>query len=167
MLARTKIIQYLVKLSCQAYNELEKKINSIDINAEKENYIKEIEKGIMLRSIDNLWIEHLEAIDYLKTGIGLRGYGQRDPLTEFKKEAYRMFNELINSIEKQIIYSIYKISLATEIVPSVMQKNNITLNAPIKTINENLSLDNSNQKIGRNDLCLCGSGKKYKCCCGK
>jgi len=167
VLARTKIIQYLVKLSCQAYNELEKKINSIDINAEKENYIKEIEKGIMLRSIDNLWIEHLEAIDYLKTGIGLRGYGQRDPLTEFKKEAYRMFNELINSIEKQIIYSIYKISLATEIVPSVMQKNNITLNAPIKTINENLSLDNSNQKIGRNDLCLCGSGKKYKRCCGK
>lgn len=84
--------------------------------------MRKIEKEIILRSIDNLWIEHLEAIDYLKTGIGLRGYGQRDPLIEFKKEAYRMFNELINIIEKQIVYSIYKIGFAIEIAPSIMQK---------------------------------------------
>ncbi|MEK9130215.1 MAG: preprotein translocase subunit SecA [Patescibacteria group bacterium] len=165
--ARTKIIQYLINLSRQAYDELEKKINSIDINDTEDDFIKnnpmrEIEKGIVLRSIDNLWIEHLEAIDYLKTGIGLRGYGQRDPLVEFKKEAYRMFNELINTIEKQIVYSIYKIELVTEIAPSVIQKSNIKLNVPEQ---ENLSI--SSKKINRNDLCPCGSGKKYKKCCGK
>ncbi len=165
--ARTKIIQYLINLSRQAYDELEKKINSIDINDTEDDFIKnnpmrEIENGIVLRSIDNLWIEHLEAIDYLKTGIGLRGYGQRDPLVEFKKEAYRMFNELINTIEKQIVYSIYKIELVTEIAPSVIQKSNIKLNVPEQ---ENLSI--SSKKINRNDLCPCGSGKKYKKCCGK
>ncbi|MBI4652823.1 preprotein translocase subunit SecA [Candidatus Kuenenbacteria bacterium] len=176
IMARTKIIQYLVKLSQQAYDELEKKVNSINDDAEKEKYMQEIEKGIMLRSIDNLWIEHLEAIDYLKTGIGLRGYGQRDPLIEFKKEAYRMFNELINIIEKQIVYSIYKIGLATTIAPSIMQKGNIELSVP-GTERRKLEIEgqkhsfaptnNSNQKIGRNDLCPCGSGKKYKRCCGK
>jgi preprotein translocase subunit SecA len=165
IMAKTKIIQYLVKLSQQSYDELEKKVNLISDDSEKEKYMQEIEKGIMLRSIDNLWIEHLEAIDYLKTGIGLRGYGQRDPLIEFKKEAYRMFNELINIIEKQIVYSIYKVGLATAIAPSIMQKSNIKLNASDeKKISR---LNNLNQKIGRNDLCLCGSGKKYKKCCGK
>jgi preprotein translocase subunit SecA len=165
IIAKTKIIQYLVKLSHQSYNELEKKVNSINDDSEKEKYMQEIEKGIMLRSIDNLWIEHLEAIDYLKTGIGLRGYGQRDPLIEFKKEAYGMFNELINIIEKQIVYSIYKVGLATAIAPSIMQKGNIKLNASDeKKISQS---NNLNQKIGRNDLCSCGSGKKYKKCCGK
>ncbi|MEK7167128.1 MAG: preprotein translocase subunit SecA [Patescibacteria group bacterium] len=169
VLSRTKIIQYLVKLSQQAYDELEKKVNSISNEAIKEKYMQEIEKGIMLRSIDNLWIEHLEAIDYLKTGIGLRGYGQRDPLIEFKKEAYGMFNELINTIEKQIVYSIYKIGLATAIAPSIMQKSNIELSAPAKTMdNKNSSTSRQilTQKIGRNDPCQCGSGKKYKRCHG-
>jgi preprotein translocase subunit SecA len=76
-----------------------------------------------------------------------------------------MFNELINIIEKQIVYSIYKVGLATAIAPSIMQKSNIKLNASDeKKISR---LNNLNQKIGRNDLCLCGSGKKYKKCCGK
>ncbi|MFH1838128.1 MAG: preprotein translocase subunit SecA [Candidatus Kuenenbacteria bacterium] len=171
ILARTKIIQYLVKLSQQAYDELEKKVNSISDDSVKEKYMQEIEKGIMLRSIDNLWIEHLEAIDYLKTGIGLRGYGQREPLTEFKKEAYKMFNELMNIIEKQIVYSIYKIGFASEIAPSIMQKSNIELNVPdvpIPQINKVRFAESATVlKIGRNDLCPCGSGKKYKRCCGK
>ncbi|PKL72732.1 preprotein translocase subunit SecA [Candidatus Kuenenbacteria bacterium HGW-Kuenenbacteria-1] len=163
ILARTKIIQYLVKLSLKEYDKLEEKINlAINNNQtliENNDSMRKIEKEIILRSIDNLWIEHLEAIDYLKTGIGLRGYGQRDPLIEFKKEAYRMFNELINIIEKQIVYSIYKIGFAVEIAPSIMQKNNSKLNTSSKIILK--------QKISRNDLCSCGSGKKYKHCCGK
>jgi preprotein translocase subunit SecA len=58
---------------------------------------------MLLRSIDNLWVDHLVAVDYLRTGIGLRGYGQRDPLVEYKKETYRMFNELLSLIQKELV----------------------------------------------------------------
>lgn len=188
---RTKIIEYLLNLAHQAYNELEKKINANirSLISETENPIRKIEKGIMLRVIDNLWIEHLETMDYFRTGVGLRAYGQKEPLIEYKKEAYQAFSELIRMIQKEVVYSIYKVGLATTIAPSIMQQEDkrIKIIAPIKTMDESrdflaakvspfrvtsesVTLDSEQQKkkkVGRNDPCPCGSGKKYKKCHGK
>jgi preprotein translocase subunit SecA len=146
---------------------------------------KDVEKGILIRSIDQLWIEHLETIDYLRGSIGLRGYGQRDPLVEYKKEAFRMFHELNDLIRGQVVYSIYKtgesINLAPEILLSLSQEEspkNLKFAGAIKEATDNPHGENidvihekmktaDGEKVGRNDPCPCGSGKKYKNCHGK
>jgi len=181
---RTRIIEYLMEQAKKAYDELERKIGD-------QKIMREIEKGILLRSVDTLWIEHLEAMDYLRYGIGLRGYGQRDPLVEYKKEAYQMFQELLNLIQKQVVYSIYKVGFAVEMAPSLMERSNITFQAPAKemekgrngfakvgkeksqrVVSEKLR-DQFGKKIGRNDPCPCGATKldgrpvKYKHCHGR
>ncbi|MEA2088248.1 MAG: preprotein translocase subunit SecA [Patescibacteria group bacterium] len=180
---RSKIIDYLTNLAKQDYETMKQKIKEADLN------FKNIEKEVILRAIDNLWIEHLDAIDHLRSGIGLRGYGQRDPLVEYKKEAYKMFTELVNLIQRQVVYSIYKVGLVQNFAPAVMNTDNTWMNAPQKTGNNdsfNSSVmaketDNRNAKdmvpektinkdgakVGRNDPCPCGSGKKFKKCCGK
>ncbi|OGY45950.1 MAG: preprotein translocase subunit SecA [Candidatus Buchananbacteria bacterium RIFCSPHIGHO2_01_FULL_39_8] len=194
--SRGKLIGYLFKLAVQRYNQGEEDINKTLGN---ENAMRQIEKGILLRSIDNLWIEHLEAIEHLRTGIGLRGYGQRDPLIEYKREAYQLFKDLLALIQKQVVYSIYKIGVATNIAPSVMQQaSGLTFRAPAKTgeashaaitqaaaanpqqktaqqkeverREASAPLESQSyyqgQKVGRNDPCPCGSGKKFKKCHG-
>jgi len=120
-------------------------------------------------------VDHLSAIDYLRTGIGLRGYGQHDPLVEYKKESYGMFQEFLHLIDRQVVYSIYKVGLATDIALSLMKQRGLKLSAPAKSAsdggeNPNLQLTPrtaEGDKVGRNDPCPCGSGKKYKKCCGK
>jgi len=165
---RTEIIEFLVKLSKEKYDELlVKKISAPAM-------LLEIEKQVLLRGIDNLWIDHLVAVDYLRTGIGLRGYGQRDPLVEYKKETYRMFNELLSAVQKEIVYIIYKLSIGVEVAPSVARQNkNMTFQGAQKTAvgdqveTETKPHDSSGKVIGRNDPCFCGSGKKFKKCHGK
>lgn len=161
---RTKIIDYFVELSKNKYEStLVNKLNDPVL-------MLEVEKQILLRSIDNLWIEHLVNIDFLRTGIGLRGYGQRDPLVEYKKETYKMFNELLSTIQKEVVYSIYKVSIGLQLAPSIMQKDNMILSGAQKTQVQSQvkskKLDKNGNQIGRNDPCYCGSGKKYKKCCG-
>ncbi|MDD2758221.1 MAG: preprotein translocase subunit SecA [Patescibacteria group bacterium] len=163
--ARTKIIAYLTKLAKEKYEELLVK------PASQPELVLEIEKQMLLRSMDNLWVEHLVAVDYLRTGIGLRGYGQRDPLVEYKKETYRMFNELLSLIQKEVVYSIYKIGLGIQLAPSVMQRGNMILTGAEKEQGPGTRTgkvkDEAGNVVGRNDLCPCGSGKKYKRCHGK
>jgi len=198
--AKTKLIDYIMDLANKNYDELEARV--IEHSGDKQ-VMRKIEQSVMLRAIDTLWVEHLDAMDHLRTGIGLRGYGQRDPLIEYKKEAFRMFNELMNLIQKQVVYSIYKIGVSTEdMTPGVMQGQNMQFQAPSKTSQDKGSSfdrmavpkqasgevskamtkdaasretkdqvpekvkDSSGQKVGRNDPCPCGSGKKYKKCCG-
>ncbi|MFA5128046.1 MAG: preprotein translocase subunit SecA [Patescibacteria group bacterium] len=162
---RTKIIEYLTGLAKNKYDEhLVKAAND-------PRLMIEIEKQMLLRSIDTLWIDHLVAIDYLRTGIGLRGYGQRDPLVEYKKETYHMFNELISLIQKEVVYSIYKVSAGIQLAPSVMQKGNMILQgAPKEAGDSAVSVgkkrDQAGNEVGRNDPCPCGSGLKYKKCHG-
>ncbi|MDD2807084.1 MAG: preprotein translocase subunit SecA [Patescibacteria group bacterium] len=191
--SKTKLIGYIFKLAVEEYNKLEAEVLKTVGNDEA---MKQVEKGIMLRSIDTLWIEHLEALDHLRTGIGLRGYGQRDPLVEYKREAFNLFKELLKIIRKQIVYSVYKVGFATQIGPSVMQQApGLTFQAPAKTMSEGKSAiaaaanatspqqdeaaarettmtqDSHNYyngvRVGRNDACPCGSGKKFKKCHGK
>ncbi len=168
--ARTEIIDYLVKLAREKYESLSKHANEVGLNW------AEMEKAVLLRSIDALWVEHLEVMSTLRQGIGLRGYGQRDPLVEYKKEAYRLYNELNNVIQKEVVYSIYKVGDVQNIIaPNLLQmaKN---FSAPVKeagngnekTVTSNSKAKNSDgKKVGRNDPCPCGSGKKYKHCHGK
>ena len=163
---RTKIVEYLTELAKQKYD------THIIKAANDPAIILEIEKHVLLRSIDTLWIDHLVAIDYLRTGIGLRGYGQRDPLVEYKKETYYMFNELLALIQKEVVYSIYKVGLGIQLAPSVMQKGNMILQGAAKDANDNAiatgkKRDKEGNEVGRNDPCPCGSGKKYKKCHGK
>ncbi len=183
---RTKIIEHLSGLAKANYEKISKLAAEASVNW------PQVEKSVLIRSIDMLWIEHLEAMDHMRAGIGLRGYGQRDPLIEYKKEAFILYNELNNLIQKQVAYSIFKVAdLGNFVAPSLkmrprnyiapaktMDKNTGSFsafkqNAGDKKKNDNLDLvhekvkDAEGQKIGRNDPCPCGSGKKFKKCCGK
>ncbi|MDD5621030.1 MAG: preprotein translocase subunit SecA [Candidatus Pacebacteria bacterium] len=121
---------------------------------EKEKEIGEkdfwpIARYVALRSMDNLWIGHLEEMEYLRDQVRLRAYGQMDPVIEYKNEGYKMFNQLLKMIDDFIVKSISNITVKTEV-----QKPKEIVNA-------------GDKKIGRNDSCPCGSGKKYKKCCGR
>lgn len=157
---RTDIIEYAVGLSQIKYDSL------LVSQAPDPMMMIEIEKQVMLRAIDSLWVEHLVNIDYLRTGIGLQGYGQRDPLVEYKKETYRMFQELLQSIQKEVVYLIYKVSIGIKLAPSVMEEGDMTLSGAQKT-EATESKGKTVKKVGRNEPCPCGSGKKYKKCHGK
>ncbi|HBG81509.1 TPA: preprotein translocase subunit SecA [candidate division CPR2 bacterium] len=132
-----------------------------------------LEKAVYLRVIDSLWIEHLEAMDRLRDGIGLRGYGQKDPLVEYKNEAYNMFQTLTAGIESEIVYTIYKVTIAR----NEPREQETELTKAAKKSSEGRPADEvrkpakkksgTGEKVGRNDACPCGSGKKYKKCCGK
>lgn len=166
---RTDIIEKLVSLARSTYEKM------ATLSAQAGFNWAEVEKSVLLNSVDTLWMEHLEVMDYMRRGIGLRGYGQRDPLVEYKKEAFRLYNELLELIRKQVVYSIYKIGgLQDFIVPSV-NLNNISISAPAKTMGEGSGTatqifserkmkDASGNEVGRNDQCPCGSGKKWKKC---
>jgi len=164
---RTGFIEYLLKLANQKYETL------LEKTVPDPEMLLEIEKQVLLRAIDNLWVEHLVAVDYLRTGIGLRGYGQHDPLVEYKKETYRMFNELMNLIQKEVVYLIYKVNLGIQLAPSVMNSNALNFSGAAKTADSEEYIANSGKEkdgegkvIGRNDPCPCGSGKKFKRCHG-
>jgi preprotein translocase subunit SecA len=117
--------------------------------------MRQIEKVASLRVIDNLWIEHLENMESLKDSVRLRAYGQRDPLVEYKKEGLIMFRELLDNYEKMLVESIMRASINTQNAPTQMQ-----------TVSEDRGSSAPKLETGRNDPCPCGSGKKYKKCCG-
>jgi preprotein translocase subunit SecA len=130
----------------------------------------EIERVLYLQIVDNSYREHLYSMDTLKTGIGLRGYNQKDPLVEYKKESYNMFIELIASIKYEIIRILFSIQLRDE-----EQEELEKLKEQMQASNEDMVLSTDEQeavqsfekKIPRNSPCPCGSGKKYKQCCGQ
>lgn len=133
-----------------------------------ENELRELEKYIMLRTVDTLWKEHLLNMDHLKEGIGLRSYAQQNPLVIYKKEGYEMFQGLVDRIKEETLQILFRIQMVQSEDIQRMHKPK----------NENLILSHSDgsqvrepvkrtePKIGRNDPCPCGSGKKYKKCCG-
>ncbi len=162
---RNAIIEGLMDLAKKAYVEIEEKVG-------KTVQMAEIEKAILLQSIDMFWVDHLDAIDYLRRGIGLQGYGQRDPLVEYKKEAYRMWSELLVTIDKYVANTIFKIQIAQETAEQELQTHmrgkNLKLAGPAKE-GDGGGAEASDvfKKVGRNDPCSCGSGKKYKKCHGR
>ena len=138
-----------------------------EIGAEQ---LREIERVIMLRTVDAKWMEHLDAMDQLKEGVRLRGYAQKDPVVEFKTESYDVFNEMTASIAETVVKTVLHVHKRNENMERVnMVKQMITnLNAAQNAGAEKAKpVTNSSAKVGRNDPCPCGSGKKYKKCCGQ
>jgi len=173
------IITIIEDIVTNTYNQREQQIG--------EELMRQVEKLVMLNTIDNLWIEHLDAIDDLREGIGLRGYGQRNPLVEYKAEAFTMFERLIKTIDFEISRRIFRVQIneqvqprqkpeTKEVKPKIPQPELKTdqaltgvsdfANAFAKAgINRPPTITNKpRQKIGRNDPCWCGSGKKFKKC---
>ena len=147
----------------------------IKMNVVGEAQRNEIERILYLQVLDNAWREHLYQMDILKTGIGLRGYNQKDPLTEYKKESYNLFMELVERIKFESIKTLQRIRLkdekaeeekaAMEAMVRRMEAKQ-TEGATMRHATEESSVS-VEKKIPRNDPCPCGSGKKYKQCCGK
>ncbi|NQV00254.1 MAG: SEC-C domain-containing protein, partial [Parcubacteria group bacterium] len=155
---RTKVIEYLVDFAQEKYKAKEKEVTP--------QILRQIERAVLLRSIDTLWIDHLEALSHLREGIGLRGYGQKDPLVEYKREAFQYFQQLLDQIRKQVVYSIYKMGVVVK-RKSPMENQNMNFSGSKKGGEESKAKPIKSEKVGRNDPCPCGSGKKYKKCCGK
>lgn len=153
--SKDEIKSFLINNLKTAYELKEQKIGS--------ELMRDVEKMVFLHVIDTKWKDHLLGIDHIKEGIGLRGYAQKDPLVEYKKEAFELFEEMSKSIVSEILTRLFKIQIREE--------SQVKL-APKQRINRSDG-DSSSQpvkkphKIGRNDPCPCGSGKKYKKCCGR
>ena len=131
---------------------------------------RQLERMIMLQTVDNLWKDHLLSMDHLKEGIGLRGYAQQNPLLVYKKEGFEMFQETIERIKSETLGILFRIQLAEPENIEDLQKpkeqklifsGSADARAPKKTVKR------ETEKIGRNAPCPCGSGKKYKKCCGR
>ena len=125
-------------------------------------------KSTLLQINDWLWVEHLESMDYLRQSVNLRAFGQKDPLVEYKKEALRLFKEMENSFVLQVADIVPKIIAQAKELKEAQNQASAQMNYVQKQAQE-ISQDKSqskNKKIGRNDPCPCGSGKKYKKCCG-
>jgi preprotein translocase subunit SecA len=137
--------------------------------------LRYLEKMIMLQAIDHHWKDHLLAVDQLKEGIGLRGYGQKNPLIEYQKEAYQMFLEMMDRIKKDTLQKLFTVQIAREQDAKelkVERRQNFVLSrgaAPQAggqtEAGKGVTVRRDGKKVGRNDPCPCGSGKKYKKCC--
>ncbi|MGE5453628.1 MAG: SEC-C metal-binding domain-containing protein, partial [Methylocystaceae bacterium] len=120
--------------------------------------MRSLERAVLLNITDDKWMEHIDAMDQLRHGISLRAYGQRDPLVEYKYEAYEAFQDMMASMREDVVRNIYRMRLVVETKERQMYENREETGPknPVKVA----------EKPGRNDLCPCGSGKKYKKCCG-
>ena len=124
--------------------------------------MRQIEKIVFLKTIDRLWMEHLENMEYMRDSVRLRAYGQKDPLIEYKNEGHKMFHKLLNQIEEDIAETILKVGLVEQ---SPIMAGATESFGPDKQVLPRVMTKKT--KIGRNDPCTCGSGKKFKKCCGK
>ncbi|RXI24994.1 preprotein translocase subunit SecA [Aliarcobacter trophiarum] len=177
-------LHFIVKvedIKSEDYEALENRLTTIlkDVYLQKmssvdEKQKSEIERVLYLQILDNAYREHLYSMDTLKTGIGLRGYNQKDPLVEYKKESYNMFIELVSNIKLEIIKILFTIQLQSKEDRQKEQEVLDRMIASMEKVNEHTttnlaqeSVRNSDKKIARNETCPCGSGLKYKNCCGK
>ena len=162
-----KIAEQLKKLALEIYRKKEEEITS--------EQMRELERVVMLKVVDEKWMNHIDSMDELKNGIGLRAYGQKDPVVQYRLEGFDMFDEMINDIKFDV----------TKILMHIRQQGEVKRQETVKITGEALeaihSVDggskigtdvdrtvrNEGPKVGRNDPCPCGSGKKYKNCCGK
>jgi preprotein translocase subunit SecA len=158
------IIKSLKDIARDTYDAREKSIG--------EPTTREIEKYVYLTTLDEKWMDHLDNMESLRDGIGLRGYAQRDPLVEYQKESYAMFERLIGSVESEVVKKIYRLNPVAQPAPQpkvVLRKAEAEGVGPERSrrndvIKSEGKVEDSKVRIGRNDLCPCGSGKKWKKC---
>jgi len=160
---KEEIVKQLWKAAWGKYEEKNREV--------EEKQLQQMEKMVSLRTVDILWMDHLENMQYLREGVGLRGYGQRDPLVEYKKEGYKYFQDLLAKIEEDTISTLSKIEVIRQESPLEQRMKKASYGRqqiegePKQDNSENAKI--TSEKVGRNDPCPCGSGKKYKKCCGK
>ena len=157
-LKQKQIEDKLTSLAETLYEEREKQLGSDNMRV--------LERLVMLRTIDNLWIEHLTMMEDMRQGIGLMAVGQRDPLVAYKREGHNQFQNLLSTIQHDVAHTIYHVSIVkkeAQPAPSAMAQ----VAAGTTGGDRKQPLKVASKKVGRNDPCPCGSGKKYKKCCGK
>ena len=156
----------LAEHASSAYGEREESVS--------QDQMRLIERFLLLRAIDTHWVQHLTAMENLRTGIGLHAYGQRDPLVMYRSEGQKMFYELQNRIQRDVIRTIFHVGIEPSQTAALgagsnRGRRNATAGSPMQAVNSS----NRNaqpagaSKVGRNSTCPCGSGRKYKRCCGK
>ncbi|MFP4085953.1 MAG: preprotein translocase subunit SecA [Desulfobacteraceae bacterium] len=128
--------------------------------------LENLERFIILQIIDNKWVAHLQAMEHMKEGIGLRGYGQLDPLKEYQKEGFALFGELMDQIREETLSTIFRVRLVMDQPEEAPRRKKRSLNLSHGEGEKQAPVRRKDKKVGRNDPCPCGSGKKYKKCCG-
>jgi preprotein translocase subunit SecA len=126
-----------------------------------QDMFHQLERFILLRTVDEKWMEHLDAMDDLRDGVGLRAYGQKDPLVEYKMEAVEMFNHMIATIQQETVRHLFTVEVAQE---PERPRQVIEIGSHGA---EPQQPTRAEREVGRNDPCPCGSGKKYKFCHGR
>ena len=128
--------------------------------------MREVERVVLLRVVDEYWMDHIDAMTDLRQGIGLRAYAQTDPIIAYKKDSLEMFEEMISAIQEETVRRLYSVRLR--------KNEEVKRERVAKTTSESVGGDGTVKKqprkvkkIGRNEPCPCGSGKKYKNCCGR
>lgn len=163
-------------------DELIAKVHEIYASKETEfgeENLRELERVVMLKIVDQKWMDHIDNMDELKKGIGLRGYGQQDPVVQYRLEGTEMFDDMIEDIRMDVVKILLNIrkkegpierTETTKVTGASLEDTAINLvdgNISEKEGGMNKTVVNEGPKVGRNDPCPCGSGKKYKNCCGK
>lgn len=163
-MSRDELEEYLKGIVDEAYKSRELVFG--------EDNMRELEKVIMLKVVDGKWMEHLDHMDMLREGINLRAYGQRNPLIEYKVEAFDMFQQMIEDIQADIAKLIFRVNIVSQ--PDMPEDRLKNAKETRGSMEEEADAEPQKQQpivntetIGRNDLCPCGSGKKYKKCCGR
>ena len=133
-----------------------------------EERVREIERVLMLQVVDRHWTEHIDIMDQMRQGIGLQAYAQKNPLDEYKLVSYDMFEELSMNIQEDTLKAMFHVHLAQnqEMERKEVSKD-ISTNRGVDTSKAKKPVKRASVKVGRNDPCPCGSGKKYKNCCGR
>ena len=167
------------KLSDYTSSEIKDQIYEIAVKRYEERkagYEKQginfsaVERDVLLRILDRKWIDHIDDMDNLRTGIGLRGYGNKNPITVYQTEGFEMFDEMIMSVRRDVANFMMGINIRIGVSPEQLVKMRRAHLAGLKTNNAGSSTPapvTKSKTVGRNDPCPCGSGKKYKNCCGK
>ena len=161
-LSRDELRETLHDIAVEAYEQREEMLG--------EEVMRELEKVVMLRVVDNKWMEHLDHMDMLREGIGLRSYGQKNPIVEYKIEGFNMFEEMINSIQTTIARMIFQVQIVSEEQQELEDRlatAQASHGADVSSAEAHPQKQVNKVKIGRNEPCPCGSGKKYKDCCMK
>ena len=158
------VIGYLLEYTKDRYKKHELEVGS-------EN-MRKLEQYVLLRTVDELWMDHIDTMEYLRDSVNLRAYGQRDPLVEYKIEAQKLFQQLAESIKVQVANVIFKVGFVQQPREVKVQEGRLDLEKGKSAMERESSSANSppnseQREIGRNDPCYCGSGKKFKKCHGK
>ena len=155
-----EIKDYLMERASEVYANQVSKLRD-------EEAVQEFQKVLILRVVDNKWTDHIDALDQLRQAVGLRGYAQNNPVVEYQAEGFRMFNDMIGSIEFDVTRLMMKAQIHEQERPRTEHSISTTATRNIAAQNPNLPKDVDLSSVKRNDLCPCGSGKKFKNCHGR